>query len=277
MSSRFPDDAPAEPPGSRRPLIIAGIGIIAVFVVLNDLVGWIEGGGIFSILSAIRAVHQGARVIDVDSAGLRSLFLAGCSLVVTGIAIQLNADFAKRLTQFAIMMPIVGGGFLLDAVYDETLVQNYMNDHGYSRCAARDHVEGHGKGRVWFDNYVRGGADCPFDPKVAPIYLPNDPRRELPRPARSIGSPAAWFRPDDYPPSALQQGLTGSVKVRFFVNKDGRIKGCHTIVSSGSEELDSATCMVLATEAHYWPARDAAGKPIAQFGTFKARWTIPAE
>ena len=253
MGATTPDGAAPDGHPNRKMLIATGFGIVALFFVVDDLLRWIEGGGIF--------------------------FIMACSLVVTTIGLQLNVDLRKRLPQFVFIFSIMGGGFILDGIYGPTTIQKFMTGHGYSRCPARDHVEGQGKGRVWFDDYVRFGAECPFQPTGpdgTAAKLPADPRSQLPRAAKPISSPALWFSSDDYPASALRQKLTGVVGIRYVVDPDGRVRRCVTVSSSGSQLLDATACGVLVTNARYWPARDLAGKPVAQVATQRVRWQLPS-
>ncbi|HEY0315184.1 MAG TPA: hypothetical protein VGC28_02850, partial [Sphingomonas sp.] len=43
---------------------------------------------------------------------------------------------------------------------------------------------------------------------------PPDPRTTLPRQAKPADNPGDWITPDDYPPSALRENVTGAVRFR---------------------------------------------------------------
>jgi len=278
MDDRFQEDMAPDAASKRKQVLFVALAAFLIFFLLDDIIGWIGGGGLFSVTSALDATRGQPPLIDVDEAGLRTLFVALCGLAASLVAVQLNSDLGQKLPQFLFMIAIVGGGFVLDAVYDERIVTRVMAGYGYSRCAARDHSEGHGKSRIGFNNYVRNGNDCPSLPITivpAPAIPPADPRRELPRPARSIGSPAAWFTQDDYPDDALRLNQQGATTVRFVVDRTGRVTQCHAAKTSGVPLLDATTCAVFVTNGRYWPARNAAGKPVPQAGNFRIRWALP--
>ena len=280
MDDQFQRDMATDVASNRKQALFVGLAAFLIFFLLDDVIGWIGGGGLFSVTSALDATRGQAPLIDIDEAGLRTLFVALCSFAVTLVALQLNSDVGKKLPQFLFMTAIVGGGFVLDVIYDERLVAHVMASYGYSRCAARDHSEGHGKGRIEFDNYVRNSNDCPSLPITiirAPAVPPADPRSELPRPARSIGSPAAWFTPGDYPEDALRRNQQGVTTARFVVDTSGRVTQCRAAQTSGSASLDAVTCAALVTNGRYGPARNAAGRAVPQTGSFRIRWVLPPD
>lgn len=278
MDDLFYRDTPPESRSRRKQILIAGLCAIPIFFMLDDIIGLLSGGGIFSVTSALDAARNGHPLIDVDDAGLRTLFVALCGLSVTAIGLQLNIDVKKRLTSLLFMVAIIGGGFVLDGLYGDKIVAHFMAGYGYSRCEARDHSEGTGKSRVAFDDYVRDGRDCPLSPITivpSPSPLPADPRGELPRPARPIVAPVSWFSNDDYPAEALRDNQEGVTTAKFVVDTAGRVTNCAAAQSSGSQSLDATTCAILVTNGRYWPARDASGKAVAQTGSFRIRWEIP--
>jgi protein TonB len=67
----------------------------------------------------------------------------------------------------------------------------------------------------------------------------------------------------DYPRTALREGATGTVGVRFTVLTSGRIANCRVVRSSGSGTLDDTTCRLLTQRLRFRPATDGAGRPIA--------------
>ncbi len=145
--------------------LIIAVGITAFFFLLDDLLGLIEGGGIFSVRSALRAASDGAAVINVDSAGLRTIFVLLCSIAVIVPGAHLRANLTKRLVSLAVLAPIIAGGFIFDSIFDERIVGNLITSRGYIRCENGDFHVGNGKSRVWFDNYVRNQTSCPPIPR----------------------------------------------------------------------------------------------------------------
>lgn len=83
----------------------------------------------------------------------------------------------------------------------------------------------------------------------------------------SGGSPARLLRGAitgrDYPREAKAAGLEGNLTTRYLVDPHGRIARCYVTVSSGSAVLDAATCRLVIDRYRFAPARDAAGRPVA--------------
>lgn len=79
----------------------------------------------------------------------------------------------------------------------------------------------------------------------------------------------------DYPPAARRAGIEGSVSVRFTVNVDGSVSGCRVTRSSANEELEATTCRLIERRFRYEPARDSAGKPVAETISRTFDWLLP--
>jgi hypothetical protein len=141
--------------------IIFGFAMILIMFVLQDLLDWINGGGIFSLFAADHAINAKAAFIDVDSNALRVPFIAILCPIVIGLCILFGADMSKRWHSGIIILGLIGGSFILDGVYGHRIITHFMAIQGYDRCSARDHEVGSGKGRVWFDDYVRAPGICP--------------------------------------------------------------------------------------------------------------------
>lgn len=164
MATKAPDDPSfGQETSNRKVLLIAAVVVVGFIFLFNDIVGWIGGGGLFSIISAIRAVGAKAEAIDVDESGLRTLAMVAFSIPVIAICYRLNVNIERRGITASVFLGIFGGAFAVDSAYGEPTITSYMLAHGYSRCHAGDHVEGHGKSRVWFANYVRNRSDCWID------------------------------------------------------------------------------------------------------------------
>jgi protein TonB len=82
------------------------------------------------------------------------------------------------------------------------------------------------------------------------------------------------LRNSDYPLSARIAGIEGVVAVRFTIQPDGRVSGCQVLKSSGSAELDTATCRLIERRFRYRAALDAQGRPIAEVATTSFTWGI---
>lgn len=70
------------------------------------------------------------------------------------------------------------------------------------------------------------------------------------------------IRDKDYPREAGEQGVSGTVGVRFVVAIDGRVPRCQVTRSSGSDVLDQTTCRLIVQRYRYKPAHDAHGHPF---------------
>ena len=98
---------------------------------------------------------------------------------------------------------------------------------------------------------------------------------EQPRPR---GDLAALITIDDYPVSAIREGLRGVTRVRLTVDPSGRVSGCAVTQSSGHSLLDSTTCMLLRRRARFTPARDNMGQPTgAVIDSPPIRWAPPPQ
>lgn len=80
--------------------------------------------------------------------------------------------------------------------------------------------------------------------------------------------------PEDYPPSAFEARVTGTVGLRFVVTPNGRVSDCTVSRSSGSAALDSTTCRLITRRLRYRPARNAEGRPIAEVIRGQHEWVI---
>ena len=113
-------------------------------------------------------------------------------------------------------------------------------------------------------------------PAAPPSSAPPPPRGSWKRPNPiPKGNPGIWANTNDYPAIALQKELEGTTGFSLTVGSDGRVSDCQIISSSGSPELDQATCMNVTRRARFDPALDERGN--AASGTYRnrIRWQIP--
>jgi hypothetical protein len=151
--------APEGGPTKRHNLIVAG-AVMFVVLTFAEVLSWIEHGGISSIISAVIAADAKAPVVAIDRNWLRFPVWIVLFLVTIGICRLLDIDLLKRWRLSLAFVVIMGGGFILPAIYGESVTTRYMAGQGYGRCPSRDHVVGHGKGRVWFVDYVLASGNC---------------------------------------------------------------------------------------------------------------------
>lgn len=86
---------------------------------------------------------------------------------------------------------------------------------------------------------------------------------------------AGLTKPIDYPSGALVERREGTVRYRLRINAKGKVKACEVTSSSGSEDLDRATCAGM-KGAKFVPARDQNNKAIESVYTGNFRWITPA-
>ena len=95
-----------------------------------------------------------------------------------------------------------------------------------------------------------------------------------PTPLSTLGS---LVTASDYPAGAMQRGVTGHVGFRLRIDATGKPDGCVVSQSSGSTELDNATCDLMLARARFKPALGTDGEPVR--GDYQARiaWAIDNE
>lgn len=116
---------------------------------------------------------------------------------------------------------------------------------------------------------------APPAPVVAPP--PPPPPRIQPKKATPKGNPANWATPNDYPSRALREDREGTTGFRVSVGPDGRVTGCTVTSSSGSPDLDEATCSLVTRRARFNPATDGEGQPTSDSYSNRVRWQIPKD
>ena len=106
-------------------------------------------------------------------------------------------------------------------------------------------------------------------PGPAPSPLPD------PIPAAPKGDTARWITTDDYRPSWINRGFTGTASFTLEIDDRGRVSDCTITGSTGYAVLDGATCRLLERRARFNPARDSAGDPVAGSYSSAVAWQIP--
>jgi TonB family protein len=112
---------------------------------------------------------------------------------------------------------------------------------------------------------------CLVDLRTVPVIVPSNAAR----PPKPLVSPVKWFSSVEYPSSALRAERQGSVSFRLSIGIDGKVGQCAVITSSGSSDLDEATCNALVRKARFTPAQAENGAPVAGFYEGKMTWTLP--
>lgn len=116
--------------------------------------------------------------------------------------------------------------------------------------------------------------DLPALPAAPDVTPPPAPVSRA-RPPQPMSDRGGWVTTDDYPPSALRDGLTGTTAIRLAIGSNGRVTECVVTGSSGSALLDDTACRVYARRARFRPALDDAGTPVASTRADRIVWRIP--
>ena len=90
-------------------------------------------------------------------------------------------------------------------------------------------------------------------------------------PPRQIGGSLHY---SDYPPDAMEQGISGNVRVRFVVDERGRVPSCRVVQSSGSPSLDETTCRLIMQRFRFRPGHDEQGRPFASTIVENHNWEL---
>jgi len=109
----------------------------------------------------------------------------------------------------------------------------------------------------------------------APVAPP--PPRVQPKQPTPKGNPANWATTNDYPTRALREDREGTTSFRVSVGPDGRVTGCSVTSSSGSPDLDDATCANVTRRARFNPATDGEGQATSGSYSNRVRWVIPKD
>ena len=115
---------------------------------------------------------------------------------------------------------------------------------------------------------------APPAPVAAP---PPPPPKFTPKAASPKGASGNWVTTNDYPTRALREEREGVTGYRLSVGPDGRVTDCQITSSSGSPDLDEATCSNLRRRARFNPATDGEGNPTSGSFSARVRWVIPKD
>lgn len=122
----------------------------------------------------------------------------------------------------------------------------------------------------------------PIPAPPAPVALPAPPAappppRFTPKAAAPKGNPGNWATSNDYPSRALREEREGTTGFRVTVGTDGKVTDCQITRSSGSADLDDATCSNIRRRARFTPATDGDGNPTTGSYSNSIRWVIPKD
>jgi TonB family protein len=86
---------------------------------------------------------------------------------------------------------------------------------------------------------------------------------------------SSYISDADYPPEAIRRREQGRVLFELDISPEGRVTDCRVLVSSGSAELDVATCRIMSERPRFAPARDAQGHAVRDTVRSAVRWQLP--
>lgn len=102
-----------------------------------------------------------------------------------------------------------------------------------------------------------------------------DPGSNQPPVTQPKPDPSSFVGVEDYyPASARRAGDTGVTSVAVTVSARGQVSECRITTSSGSDDLDDATCLVMHRRARFTPAVDSAGQPTQALFRMRLRWSL---
>ena len=91
--------------------------------------------------------------------------------------------------------------------------------------------------------------------------------------APPAGSLSVPISDKDYPIEALKLAQEGETTVELVIDKQGRVRECSVIASSGSPWLDAGTCAVMMDKGRFTYA--AGTKPTKSVLTQRLTWKLP--
>jgi TonB family protein len=87
---------------------------------------------------------------------------------------------------------------------------------------------------------------------------------------------ASWITDNDYPRSASAAGEQGQVTVALTVDESGEPQVCAVRSTTAPASLARLSCSLIVQRAHFQPARDDRGKPVAGEFVQTVQWALPS-
>lgn len=121
------------------------------------------------------------------------------------------------------------------------------------------------------------GPVLPFEGEaIKPVEVTPSPSPTfVARAAVPKGAPGAWVSDRDYPTAAIREERQGVTRFRLGIGPDGRVTSCEVTGSSGSADLDAATCAKVSARARFVPALGSDGMPASGSYAGAIRWVLP--
>ena len=86
------------------------------------------------------------------------------------------------------------------------------------------------------------------------------------------GSPEAWRKPEHYPVRMVWPNAAATTSFRLKVDTLGRVTDCRVTSTSGSRDLDDATCWIMEEHGRFLPALDPGGRPVGSSWESSLSW-----
>ena len=94
--------------------------------------------------------------------------------------------------------------------------------------------------------------------------------------AANLGVSGGVYAQDaDYPRKALKEGREGTAIFKVRISDTGQPSDCVIVQSSGSSDLDEATCKTIIKRARFAPAKNEEGQPVESEFSSAITWRIP--
>jgi TonB family protein len=94
--------------------------------------------------------------------------------------------------------------------------------------------------------------------------------------AEPKGGVVGLFTSNDYPTAAMRKNEQGTAGVRYWVSKEGKVRDCAVVESSGSAVLDAQTCAIISKRGTFLPARTKTGEAVESIGFSRVHWILPS-
>jgi hypothetical protein len=90
-----------------------------------------------------------------------------------------------------------------------------------------------------------------------------------------IGHPGEWATDNDYPADGMAKGIESDVHFRLVIDAAGQVSDCLIQDRFPPRGFGELTCKLVRARAHFRPAVDGTGKPVASYFASNVRWRIP--
>lgn len=96
-----------------------------------------------------------------------------------------------------------------------------------------------------------------------------------PEPAQHARLRSGYVSDADYPAASLRAREQGRTVIRITVQPNGRPADCRLWHTSGARRLDERACGIVLPRFRFTPARDAAGRAVAEWVALQFEWSLP--